>query len=109
MWGNVCVLSLVAASNRTSTLVEDEMTEVITGPTCPMSAMCKGMAGKPFSRIGSMIPGLFLIGIGILVLFKPQILAWLIAFVMIMMGGGLLFLASMMHRFGARFDSREGR
>jgi hypothetical protein len=67
------------------------------------------MASKPFSRIGSIIPGFVLIGIGILVLFKPQILAWLIAVVMIMMGVGLLFMANMMRRFGARFDSRDGR
>jgi len=85
------------------------MTEVIKGPTCPMGAMCKGMAGKPFSRMGMMIPGLVLIAIGILVLFKPQILAWLIAVVIIMMGIGLLFMANMMRRFGARFDSRDGR
>ena len=85
------------------------MTEVITGPTCPMSTMCKGMADKPFSRIGMMIPGLVLIGIGILVLYQPQILAWLIAVVIIMMGVGLLFMANMMRRFGARIDSRDGR
>ena len=74
-----------------------------------MGAMCKGMAGKPFSRMGMMIPGLVLIAIGILVLFKPQILAWLIAVVIIMMGIGLLFMANMMRRFGARFDGRDGR
>lgn len=85
------------------------MTEVTSRPTCLMSAMCKGMVGKPFSGIGVMIPGLVLIGIGVLVLFQPQILAWLIAILMIMMGVGLLFMASIMRRFGASFDNREGR
>jgi len=85
------------------------MTEVTSRTTCPMSAMCRGMFGKPFSRISVMIPGLVLIGIGVLVLFQPQILAWLIAILMIMMGVGLLFMASMMRRFSARFDDREGQ
>jgi len=74
-----------------------------------MGAMCKGMAGKPISRIGMMIPGLVLIGIGILVLYQPQILAWLIAIVMIMMGVGLLFMVNMIRRFGIHPDSRESR
>jgi uncharacterized membrane protein HdeD (DUF308 family) len=74
-----------------------------------MGAMCKGMAGKPYSRMGMMIPGIVLIAIGILVLFKPQILAWLIAVVIIMMGVGLLFMANMMRRFGASFDRYEDR
>jgi uncharacterized membrane protein HdeD (DUF308 family) len=85
------------------------MTEITSKPTCPMSAMCKGMAGKPFSGIGMMVPGLVFIGFGVLILFQPQILAWLIAILMIMMGVGLLFMASMMRRFGAQFDSREDR
>jgi len=85
------------------------MTEIKSGPNCPMIAMCKGMAGKPLSGIGIMIPGLVLIGFGVLILFQPQILAWLIAILMIMMGVGLLFMASMMRRFGAQFDSREDR
>ena len=85
------------------------MPEIKSGPNCPMSAMCKGMAGKPYSGIGGMIPGLVLIGIGILVLLKPQILAWLIAILMIMMGVGLLFMANMMRRFGAQENSRQGR
>ena len=74
-----------------------------------MGAMCKNMAGRPFSRISMMIPGLVLIGFGILVLYQPQILAWIIAIVMIMMGVGLLFMANMMRRYGARFDIHEGQ
>ena len=85
------------------------MTEITSKPTCPMSAMCKVMAGKPFSGVGMMIPGLVLIGIGVLILFQPQILAWLIAILMIMMGVGLLFMANMMRRFGAQENSRQGR
>jgi len=84
------------------------MSEITSKHRCPMSAMCKGMAGKPFSGMGMMIPGLVLIGGGVLVLFQPQILAWLIAILMIMMGVGLLFMASMMRKPGTQANDEKG-
>ena len=56
-----------------------------------------------------MIPGLVLIGVGVLVLFQPQILAWLIAILMIVMGIGVLFMANVMRKFGARADGGNGQ
>ena len=53
----------------------------------------------------TMIPGVILIGFGVLVLFQPQILAWLVAILMIMMGIGALLMANMMRKFGARMNS----
>jgi len=85
------------------------MTEASSKPTCPMAAMCKGMVGKSTSGMVIMIPGLVLIGLGVLVLFQPQILAWLIAIVMIMMGAGFLFMGNMMRKFGARMDGGNGQ
>ncbi len=85
------------------------MTEVTPTPMCPMSDMCGGMGGKPFSGIVMLIPGLVFIGVGVLVLFQPQILAWLIAILMIMMGAGLLFMANMMRKPGTQTDSRKDR
>ena len=85
------------------------MTEASSKPACPMAAMCKGMVGKSTSRMVIMIPGLALIGLGVLVLFQPQILAWLIAIVMIMMGAGFLFMGNMMRKFGARMDGGNGQ
>jgi len=72
---------------------------------CPMSTMCKGMTGKSGSGMVILIPGLVLIGLGVLVLFQPQILAWLIALVMIMMGIGVLFMANMMRKIHHREDN----
>ena len=80
------------------------MTEAKSNPTCPMSAMCQGMARKSISGMVIMIPGLVLIGVGVLVLFQPQILAWLIAILMIVMGIGVSFMANVMRKFGARAD-----
>ena len=53
----------------------------------------------------TMIPGVILIGFGVLVLFQPQILAWLIAILMIMMGVCALLMAHMMRKFSARMKS----
>ncbi len=85
------------------------MTEATSSPTCPMSAMCRGMAGKSISGMVSMIPGLVLIGFGALVLFQPQILAWLIAILMIVMGIGVFFMANVMRKFGARAVGGNGQ
>ncbi len=81
------------------------MTEATSKPACPMNTMCKGMVGKSTSGMVMMIPGLVLIGVGVLVLFQPQILAWLIAILMIVMGAGVLFLGNMMRKFGAHESS----
>ncbi len=85
------------------------MTEATSKTTCPMSAMCRGMVGKSISGMVIMIPGLVLIGVGVLVLFQPRILAWLIAILMIVMGIGVLFMANVMRKFGARADGGNGQ
>ena len=74
---------------------------------CPMAAKCKAMTSKPFSGIFFMIPGLVLIGIGVLVLVQPQILVWLVASLMIMMGLGVLFMANEMRKFSDRADNEN--
>lgn len=48
-----------------------------------------------------MMPGIILILFGLLVLFKPEILAWLVAVMLIVMGFGALFMANAMRKFGA--------
>ena len=84
------------------------MNEARSQPTCPMTHICKGMSARPAFEILTMIPGLVLIGFGVLVLFYPQILAWLIAILMIMMGIGALFMANKMRKFSARMNSGQG-
>lgn len=77
------------------------MTETTSNPECPMASMCKGMAGKSTTGFLMMIPGIILILLGMLVLFQPEILAWLVAIMLIIMGFGFLFMAKMMGKFGA--------
>ena len=68
---------------------------------CPMASMCKGMSKKPGSGYMLMVPGLLLIMIGILIIFEPKILVWLIAAASILMGVMMLFFANFLRKMGA--------
>ena len=69
---------------------------------CPMSKACKGMAsGGPMSGIALVIPALVLIGMGVLIIVEPRILAWIIAAFFVLMGIGMLFMANFLRRLGA--------
>jgi hypothetical protein len=66
---------------------------------CPMAKACKGMAsGGPMSGIVLVIPALLLIGMGVLIIVEPRILAWIIAAFFVFMGIGLLFMATFLRR-----------
>ncbi len=94
------------------------MTTENTAPPFAMPTMCKALFGQSarsgqFTKSGqsgftmvALIPSLVLIGIGVLVLIYPQILAWIIAAVMIMMGLGFLFMVGAMRKLGARLHDR---
>jgi hypothetical protein len=67
-----------------------------------MSKACKGMAsGGPMSGIALVIPALVLIGMGVLIIVEPRILAWIIAAFFVLMGIGMLFMANFVRRLGA--------
>jgi len=78
------------------------MTESIQMPMCPMAEKCKGMMEKPFSGFMVVMPGFFLIVLGVVVFIEPQILVWLVAAVLVMMGVGMLMFARFMR--GRRED-----
>ena len=73
------------------------MTESIQTPMCPMAQTCKGMMEKSFSGFMIVIPGIFLILLGVMVLVEPRILVWLVAAVLAMMGIATLMLARFIH------------
>ena len=78
------------------------MTEREPMQMCPMSEMCKGFMSKPFSGLPLIIPGLIFIAVGVLIIFEPQVLVWLVAVLAIIMGlmmlGMAAFLRSMNNR-----------
>lgn len=65
---------------------------------CPMTAICRGMAGGsgPGSRAGFLLllPGLLLILGGVLILVEPRVLVWLIGGTSILIGIIVLLFAS---------------
>lgn len=69
---------------------------------CPMAATCKGMMAKPRSGLMLMIPGFVSIILGVAVLIEPQILAWLVAIALIVMGIAMLMMANFMRKMGQR-------
>ncbi len=75
---------------------------------CPMAAMLKDSAEKPASGFLLMVPGLLLIAVGVLIVFEPMILVWLVAAASVLFGIMLLIMARFLRRFGARFRAAEG-
>lgn len=67
-----------------------------------MAQMCMGMMGKPPSGFLLMLPGLVSIALGALIVFEPQVLAWLLAGGFVLLGIMLLLMASFMRRMGAQ-------
>ncbi len=93
--------------SETGPKIEDKMA---AGPMrmCPMAASCKGMMEKPSSGLFLMIPGLVFIAVGVLIIFVPEALVWLMAATSILFGVALLLLANFMRWIGARFRGAGG-
>jgi uncharacterized membrane protein HdeD (DUF308 family) len=82
------------------------MAEQTPLPTCPMQTTCRSMMAGRMSGIAMWIPGIVLIALGVLIVFEPRILAWVIAAAFVFMGAMMLMMAGFMRRMGARFRSR---
>lgn len=82
------------------------MTEAAPMPTCPMAETCKGMMEKPGSSFWMIIPGLVFIVLGVAIILYPQILAWLVAMALIVMGVSMLVMVNFMRGIGKRFQNR---
>ena len=71
-------------------------------PICPMAETCKGMMEKPGSRLWIILPGLVFIVLGVAIILFPQILAWLVAIALIVMGLAVLMMVTFMRNIGRR-------
>lgn len=80
------------------------MEESVPMPTCPMAATCKGMMEKPLSGFVLIVPGVVLIILGVAVLIEPQILIWLVAAALIVIGIAMLMLTMFVRKVGKRFQ-----
>lgn len=75
---------------------------------CPMAETCKGVMQKPGSSFWMLVPGLIFIALGVSIILYPQILAWLVAIALILMGFAMLMMANFMRGIGRRFQDRPG-
>lgn len=75
---------------------------------CPMSSMCRRMMNKPASGLWMILPGIIFIVLGVLIFLYPQILAWLVAIALIMMGVCMLMMINFMRGFGKEIQNRPG-
>lgn len=69
-----------------------------------MAETCKGMMEKPGSGVWMLIPGILFIVLGAMIILYPQILAWLIAIALIIMGIAALVMTNIMRGIGRRFQ-----
>ncbi len=82
------------------------MEERMSMSTCPMAKACKGMTEKPGTSLWMILPGLILIALGITIILYPQILVWLVAIALIVMGLAMLMMVSFMRSFGKRIHNK---
>ena len=69
-----------------------------------MAETCKGMMDKPGSKLWMMLPGVLFIVLGVIIILYPQILAWLIAIALIVMGIAMLVMVNFMRGIGKRLQ-----
>lgn len=79
------------------------MTETAPMQTCPMAKTCRRMTEKPGFGFWMIIPGLVFIILGVAIIIYPQILVWLVAIALIVMGATMLMMVGFMRNFGKRF------
>ncbi len=82
------------------------MAETPPMPMCPMAKTCTGMMEKTSFGAFLMVPGLLFIAAGVLIIFVPQVLIWLMAAASILFGLALWLVANFMR--GARARRRRG-
>jgi uncharacterized membrane protein HdeD (DUF308 family) len=73
--------------------------------TCPMAETCKGMMEKPGSGFWMIIPGVVFIILGVTIIMYPQILVWLVAIALIVMGIAMLMMVNFMRNIGKRLQN----
>ena len=76
--------------------------------SCPMSAMFNKASGKRGFGLLAMIPGLFLVLVGVAIILEPQILVWLMAGAAILVGIALLAAANFFRKLAADLRTSDG-
>jgi len=82
------------------------MEEKMSMSTCPMARVCMGMTEKPGTSLWMIVPGLIFIALGIAIILYPQILVWLVAIALIVMGLAMLMMVNFKRSFGKRIHNK---
>ncbi|MFQ5549450.1 MAG: hypothetical protein ACE5FV_14245 [Woeseia sp.] len=73
-----------------------------------MAETCKGMMEKPGSGFWMIIPGLVFIILGVSIILYPQILVWLVAIALVVIGVAMLVMVNFMRNIGKRIRNTHG-
>lgn len=84
------------------------MAETAPISMCPMGETCRRMVGKSGSGFWMTIPGVVFIALGVAIIIFPQILVWLVAVALIVMGLAMLMMVNFMRNMGKRFRNGPG-
>ena len=75
-----------------------------SGAGCPMASMFQDSVGSSKFGIFLLIPGIVLLGVGVLVLLMPALIKWLLAGTSILLGIALLGMAISLRRLSSRIQ-----
>ena len=81
------------------------MAERVPMQMCPMAETCKGMIEKPGSSYWMIVPAIVFVFLGVTIIVYPQILAWLVAAALIVMGIGMFMMVNFMRGIGKKFQA----
>jgi len=73
-----------------------------------MAETCKGMMEKPHSGLWMIIPGIVFVILGVAIIMYPQVLVWLVAIALILMGVAMLVMVNFVRRIGKRIQNPHG-
>lgn len=81
------------------------MAETAPMQMCPMAETCKGMIEKPGSSYWMIVPAIILIFLGVAIIVYPQILTWLVAIALIVLGGAMIMMVNFMRGIGKKMKN----
>jgi len=82
------------------------MAETTPMHMCPMAETCKGMIEKPGSSYWMIVPATIFVVLGVAIIVYPQILTWLVAVALIVLGGAMLMMVKFMRGIGKKLWSQ---
>ncbi len=82
------------------------MEERMSMSACPMARACKGMTEKPGTGLWMIAAGVIFVALGITIILFPQMLVWLVAIALIVIGLAMLMMVNFMRSFGKRIHNK---